>query len=396
MSHKKIVFVQTTLGHYEHARLLDLAQYCQGEGFAFLNIELSGSIRDYPWFRTTVQQGYSNLSLFPSDKLDEIPEKKLWRALKDCLEKLEPDVVFLAGYSLSILRKAKIWCERRKIATVLISDSNEFDKRRYTPVEFLKSLFVRRFDAAFVAGQSSSVYIQHLGIPKERIAFGCDVVDVKKLAEQAVCSRKHIFEIRQRWNLPLNYFLFVGRMIPEKNIIGLLAAFEQFLRKKESNGEWHLVICGAGGQEKEIEVFLKNLSSEDQSIIHLPGFVEPDRLVDFYSAASYLVLPSISETWGLVVNEAMACSLPVIVSKRAGSSFDLVREGENGWTIDPFDTEMMSNVLGNAANMDERTREKFGQKSRALITNWDLDLFSRGVVESSRMALAHAQHKYRG
>jgi glycosyltransferase involved in cell wall biosynthesis len=396
MKYKKIVFVQATLGHYHLPRMLTLTSCCQDAGFVLDNIELSGSMSAYPWFQTAEYKGFSNISLFPESQFETIHPKDLWLALKICLEKLNPDLVFLLGYSLSVMRKALNWCKIKKIPTVLISDSNRFDKKRYALLEFLKSLSVRRFDAAFVAGQSSSAYIQSLGMPKARVATGYDVVDVQSISNQAQCNRESINQIRENLNLPSKFFLFVGRLIPEKNVIRLLAAFEKFLQLNGSNGAWHLVICGSGPEQEKINNVLHNLPLEHQCKIHLYGHVEPKNIVDFFSVASFFILPSISESWGLVVNEAMACSLPVIVSNRAGSSFDLVLDGENGWIIDPFDIDGMAQVLNRAANMDEKMREEFGRKSRALINDWDLDRYCRGVIESSRMATDHAGKKFGG
>jgi glycosyltransferase involved in cell wall biosynthesis len=393
---KKIVMLQSTLGHYHYPRLAALAKFCPTEGFTFENIELSGSEMAYPWFQTKTQDQFANYCLFPGDQLESIPETKLWSAIKDQLEKSNPNVLFILGYSLGVMRKSRYWCETKKIATVLMSDSNHFDKKRYKLFEYLKYMFVHKFDAAFVAGTSSSIYMQHLGIPQDRIAYGCDVVDVQAISAQALAHQESIDPIQKKYNLPPKYFLFVGRLIPEKNVPGLLCAFEKFMNGDTALDAWHLVICGSGSEEERVKSLIQKLPPAQQARIHLLGFVDPTGVIELLSGASCLILPSISEPWGLVVNEAMACGLPVIVSQKAGASFDLVRNAENGWTIDPFDTEQISKVLSAAASLDEPARQKLGCRGREIIGHWDLDRYSRGVVESSRMALAHVQNKYKG
>jgi len=395
MHRKKIVLIQSTLGHYHYPRLINLAGYSHDEGFTFDNIELTGLEISYPWFHTKTQPEYSNICLFPDDQLEKISNAKLWKALKAQLERINPDVVFILGYSLGIMRKAKYWCDQHKIATVLISDSNQFDKKRYLPIEFLKYLFVRKFDAAFVAGQSSSAYMQNLGIPAERIVWGCDVVDVKAISNQEQSNKQIINQIRGKWNLPYNYFLFVGRLIPEKNVLGLLSAFERFLKIDESNENWHLVIVGAGEEQNKIDLYIRHLLLRHKNLIHLKGFVSPENIVDLFSCASYFILPSVAEPWGLVVNEAMACSLPLILSDKVGSSHNLIHEGENGWIIDPLNTEMIANILNTAANLDENTRLKLGQRSRTIINDWDLDRFSMGIINCSKIAISYAHNKYK-
>jgi glycosyltransferase involved in cell wall biosynthesis len=396
MEYKKIEIVQSTLGHYHYPRLSELAKVCQTEGFIFENIELSGSEKNYPWFQTVAQDRFANYCLFPNNLLENIPENKLWAALKNHLETSNPDVVVLMGYSLGVMRHARYWCESRKIATVLISDSNQFDKKRHRLFEYLKYLIVRKFDAAFVAGKSSGFYLQSLGMPQNRIAYGCDVVDVQAISGQALRNKENIDQIQKKYDLPSKYILFVGRLIPEKNVLGLVSAFEKFLNGDQTKKDWHLVICGSGPEEEHLQNLLRKLSPDKRSRVHLLGFVAPDGVIDLFSGASLFILPSVSEPWGLVVNEAMACGLPVIVSQKAGASFDLVRNEENGWIIDPLDSEQITRVLCNATGLDENTRQKMGRRSRELIADWDLDRYSRGVVESSRMALAHVQSKFKG
>ncbi len=135
-------------------------------------------------------------------------------------------------------------------------------------------------------------------------------------------------------------FLFVGRLSSEKNIISLLRAFNAVCHLDKN---WGLLILGNGPQKLEIESFIleKNLNKR----VHLIGFVQQDEIAKYYSFSDVFILPSKSEPWGLVVNEAMLCSMPVIVSNRCGCETELVNEGVNGFSFDPFDTLELQKLM---------------------------------------------------
>jgi glycosyltransferase involved in cell wall biosynthesis len=386
----RIVIVQTSLGHYHFPRIQALAAKCSQAGIDLCNIELSSFIKDYPWVVSSRQATFQNNNLFPDQLLEDIPSHNLWAALRQTLEILHPDVLFLLGYSLNVMRRAKGWAERHKIAAVLISDSNAFDKTRFPLFEYLKKRFVSGFDAAFVAGTSSSQYIQKLGIPAERLAFGCDVIDSAFFIQRAQENRQRMAEIRQRWNLPQNYFLFVGRFIAEKNIFALLSAYEKYVQYPLVGGPaWDLVICGSGPQEAQVKTFIETLPEPLRAKIHLTGYVKQPEIIDYFTCASCFVLPSQSEPWGLVVNEAMACRVPVLVSSKAGASFDLVKNEQNGWTFDPHNREDLAGKMARITRMSAEDRSAMGQSGEDLIACWGLDRFVAGILESAHLAYNH-------
>jgi 1,2-diacylglycerol 3-alpha-glucosyltransferase len=385
---QSIVFIHPTLTHYHYPRLRALGAAAQGARVT--NLEIAGSMQAYPWGAVGQAEAFQNMTLFPGCLLEDIPASRQWAALRPRLGELQPEVVFLYGYSLDVFRRAKLWCDQHGAATVLISDSNAFDKPRSPIFELMKSLFVRRYNAAFVGGTSSSRYIQTLGIPPERVVDGYDVIDVTLFASRAAECRGRVEELRQKWGLPGNYFLVVARLIPEKNLPGLLAAYAQYFTRLESKDEpWHLVLCGSGPEEQALRAMLADFPEPVRAGVHLPGYVRQPEVIDFFAAAGCLVLPSLSESWGLVVNEALACSLPVLVSSRVGCACDLVQEGSNGWTFDPQDRDTLAGLLARMAALDPGKRAEMGRRGRELIANWDLDRFASGALECARIAINH-------
>jgi 1,2-diacylglycerol 3-alpha-glucosyltransferase len=387
---RSIVFVLPSLLHYHFPRFRSLGNALQHNGITFTHIELCSHQKAYPWQVGDQSDQFTNITLFPEKYLEQIPGTLLWKSLKSHLETLRPEILFLYGYSLGVYRQARSWAEKQGIAVVILSDSNLFDKRRYWLFEFLKSLVVARFDAAFVGGTSSREYMQSLGISAERIVTGFDVVDNQCIAQRAYENQKDMHRIRQRWDLPERYFLFVGRMIPEKNLLLLLKAYQKYAESQERwEPLWHLVLCGHGPEEEKIKTAVQNLPGGIQHKIRLLGHVDQPEVFDLFSVASCFILPSFSESWGLVINEAMACGLPVLVTNRAGCAKDLVQENENGWTFNPLDARELESRLIAMSNLDDISREKMGQCSRKIVEDWGLDRFSWGALESARIALRH-------
>jgi len=395
MKVERIVFVHPFLLHYHLPRLQALAEECRKAGILFHNIELASHMGTYRSFVENAQTRFSNVTLFPKQSLESIPTNRTWLSLRKSLDELRPDVLFIYGYSLGVMRSAKFWAERHGIPTVMISDSNEFDKRRYRILEFPKSLFVSRVDAAFVGGTNSSLYLEKLGIPRQRIVLGYDVIDNRAFCQQADQNRTRIIEVRHKWNLPESYFLYVGRIIKEKNLRGLLDAYMEYA---ESIGRksvpWSLVICGSGPEEEELRQHAHSVSGQSGASILFYGPVHQPDIIDFYSAASCFVLPSISESWGLVINEAMACGLPVISSRKAGCAADLVKDGVTGWLFDPFDLHELARLMLNVHSVGSSARIEMGEQGRHLISEWGLERFSQGALESAQVALRHRNRSW--
>ena len=389
---KNIVFIHPFLLPYHHPRIQAMSIACERAGFAFHNITLAGSNEIYKWFFADGKTRWDHLTLFPDQKLESIPADQMWSSLENKLEELQPDVIFIYGYSLKIMRQAKSWARQHHVAVALISDSNGFDKKRYGISEFLKSLYISGLDAAFVGGTSSASYLQKLGMPKERLTFGYDVIDNDFFSERAKFNRLTVEQIRQKWALPENYFLFVGRLIKEKNLERFIEAYAIYAKSQEN--PWSLVICGDGPERPELQNFVSGLPKKTTKHILFYGHVNQSEIIDFYSCASCLVLPSVSETWGLVVNEAMACGLPVIVSNHCGCAADLTVNQFNGWCFEPTDCNRLIELMIEMSSLNPAERVEMSLHSQEIISHWGLDTFAKNAIECAKMAVEHRNQKY--
>jgi len=143
-----------------------------------------------------------------------------------------------------------------------------------------------------------------------------------------------------QWKIPEKNFIYIGRFSDEKNLVFLLNTYYKF--KKESKKHWGLILIGDGPQKKDIEKLINRKSIKN---VFMPGFKQKEELPKYLAVSDVFVLPSVSEGWGLVVNEAMAAGLPILISKKCGCSQELVEDGKNGFSFDPQDTNELLRLM---------------------------------------------------
>jgi 1,2-diacylglycerol 3-alpha-glucosyltransferase len=195
------------------------------------------------------------------------------------------------------------------------------------------------FDYSIAGGAPHKRYLIQLGFPAERIGLFYDVVDNTFYHEATELTRRSTSPAET--DLPKNYFLYVGRFAPEKNLSTLIRAFAAY---RERGGTWSLVLVGDGPDRDDIISQSRNAGVDNH--IRFTGLKTTKESILYYAFAGCFVLPSIREPWGLVVNEAMASSLPVIVSSKCGCVEDLVQPGVNGYLFDPsMDGQLTENML---------------------------------------------------
>jgi glycosyltransferase involved in cell wall biosynthesis len=229
--------------------------------------------------------------------------------------------------------------------------------------ELLKSRLAKRYSAIAATGRRAGEYIQKLGVPKTRIFEIGNVVDNAHFENVHRITLKNQSEERRRRNLPVNYFITVARYSPEKNYPMLLEAFKKY---REQGGEWELVIVGAGPLQKDIFELVQ--------IHRIPGvhFVEwqqYEELPVYYSLASCFILASINEPWGLVVNEAMVCGLPILISQHCGCLPELCQPSINGYDFAPDDAEQIVKLMLKMSS-DEVDIRAMGSASRQIISRF--------------------------
>jgi glycosyltransferase involved in cell wall biosynthesis len=142
---------------------------------------------------------------------------------------------------------------------------------------------------------------------------------------------------------------------------------------------WELVLLGDGPLRPTLGSQIDALGLEKHVFMH--GFKQYAELPVYYGLARAFIHASTTEQWGLVVNEAMASGLPVLVSNRCGCAMDLVSEASTGFTFDPLNTEQMADLMSRFSTKPEDLAG-MGKVAQTLISNWGLDQFAGGLMQA--------------
>jgi glycosyltransferase involved in cell wall biosynthesis len=320
--------------------------------------------------------------------------RKTADAYRQVLAKIQPDIVVEGLWDLQAVAALFDYLRAQpRTKVVLWSETTEWDRPRGVWREGVKKLILSQFDGALVAGSAHGQYLQKLGLVGDRIGVAGGCVDNAFFHERAEQLR-HSGEGRRDVGTANPYFLFVGRLVPAKNVRGLLAAYARY--RRFAHGPWDLVIVGDGHEASALRALAAEVCPEG---VVFAGLQQVDEIVNFYAHASCFVLPSIFEPWGLVVNEAMACGTPVLVSDRCGCAHELVQDHVSGFTFNPLDTaelaaamEQFSNGSIDCAAVAERASkcvedfspERYGETTERLV----LRLFGKASLRSRQSGLA--------
>lgn len=327
--------------------------------------------------------------VLPADEADlnsRAARRRLWATL----DARRPDAILIPGYSDGYTRTMLRWCHLRRSGAVLMSESREADFARAPWREWLKRTLVQQFDAALVGGAPHERYARRLGIASDAIAPGYDAVDNDFWQRESDAARADVAGWQARLGLPRPFFIAVSRFVEKKNLPGLLDGYARY--RALATDPWDLVLAGAGPLGESLRAQVAALGLADR--VHFPGYLSASALVPYYALAGAFVHASDrSEQWGLVVNEAMAAALPVLVSETVGCVEDLVIEGETGYTFVPTDPLAIATALARVVALPEAARRAMGARGRARVAHFAPAIFAATALRLARLAAARAQRR---
>ncbi len=253
---------------------------------------------------------------------------------------------------------------------------NRFAKRLIFRVLFsLVSKFL------YIGGENRKFY-EYYGVPENKLIFAPYAVENDRLFISAKRLKAEKEEFKREIGIEKNQpvILFVGKFIEKKRPMDLIRAYELIAESSGSKVKnAALVFVGDGVLRSEMEDYIKTHNLKNVRIL---GFKNQLELPKFYALADIFVLPSgISETWGLVTNEAMCFGLPVIVSDMVGCGADLIKSGENGFIFPTGDIRRLTECIS-ALIADAKLRANFGEKSRKIIETYSHETDVEAIIEA--------------
>jgi glycosyltransferase involved in cell wall biosynthesis len=287
----------------------------------------------------------------------------------------QPSAIICGGYDSLASWAAFLWCKVCRRPFVLWVDSTARDQRpRGLSGRMrtqLKRLIVSLSDAVAPSGTACAEYMRRLGARPERIFMARLSGDPGAFAGEAAPVDVRREKVPRR--LPGRLILYSGRLVRAKGVFVLLEAFRQVCRVLSETG---LLVVGHGPDEAEIRDFCRKESIER---VFLEGAQQYRRMPYYYALADVLALPTFSDTWGFVVNEAFACGVPAVVSRAAGACDDLIVDGETGFAVEPGNARDLADKLIRILS-DPSLKTRMGAKCRKLIQHYSAEACACGLL----------------
>lgn len=357
MRQKKILIVWDRAGDYHRARVKALAGVIGKENTFLADLGASDSL--YKW-DTSSQTDYSFfvLSDKPAGKINLINRFAKLRAI---IKKNHITDICLSGYGKAEYIIFMMYARFIGLKVLIFAESWYNQNKLF---DTMKGAFLRCFcNVVFVSGQRAFIHFtKRLDISPRKIDIGYSVVDNNHF--------RYIFEnFHTEEKIPI--ILCVARFSPEKNLEMLIYAFLESTIKDS----YKLRITGGGYLKDQLKKAAGNYSN-----IELMDWVGYEKLPALYHQAKWFVLPGIFEPWGLVVNEAMAAGLPVIVSQQSGCVPELVSRA-NGFIFDAKNKQELISIFNNIETIQEKELMKMKQVSMEIINNFTPKIWADKLIK---------------
>ena len=255
----------------------------------------------------------------------------------------DADLIVLPGY-----HRVEYWamlfaCMLNSRPRAVFCDSTAYDRPRRWLRSLAKRFFFKHCQGYFAYGQRSREYlIEHAAHP-EAIFVRCQAAALPhEFTFQAARSAR----VQKAASTAAPRFLYVGRLAQEKGLEVLLKAFR---RVRERCPQASLVLVGSGPSDSQLRAWCQ-AHQLDAAVLFL-GSMGPEALAEEYLRASGLVLPSFSEPWGLVINEALSYGCPVVVSQVCGCVPELVSDGKTGYAFPAGDVDQLAQRMQDLLSM---------------------------------------------
>lgn len=287
------------------------------------------------------------------------------------------DLIILGGYEQPSYIIISVLCKIFNKPYVLLFDGiccNKIYERQNTLIRVAKSIVIHNSKAILGNGKVSKEYFTRIfGYDEDRIYNQYLSVDTNKINELYDNRAELKRELRKKLNINEEdrVLIFSGRLIDIKNVENVIKALAQL-----NKTNLVFLITGGGPLENGLKIMAGQLGVR----VIITGFIpKQEELFKHYFCGDALILPSVYDVWGLVVNEAMSAGLPVIVSKICGCSKDLVYEGENGYIIDPLDIRDIGSKINRVLYEDDYI--EMGLLSKRIIRKWNFENSRNSLVK---------------
>ena len=300
----------------------------------------------------------------------------LWRELR----RYKPDIVITSGYDAPAYWEAFLYCKLFKKKYVLWNGTTLLSVGSTKGlIGRMKQVIIKGADRYVTYGTKAAEYLEYMGAPRERIHVGVNTVDMEWYRRKVAEVRSTDAFDRERSKYPTLLMLYVGRLPKQKGVKQVLRAL-----CKLRDSDIGLLIVGSGPQEEELTRF-----SQSQNVhnVYFEGFHQQEDIPHYYALADVLILPTLREVWGLVINEALASGLYVLCSNLAGAGYDVVLEEWNGTLFDPSSIEEVVALIKRAKETIEEIRSRREAISENACREFSIERSAKAFLDAIRTVM---------
>ncbi len=320
--------------------------------------------------------GYRHIFLSSKTKLSGFESSIFWQ-----LYQHRPDVLLVHGYNYSTNLAAIAWAKLLRVKVLMRGDTRLSPHHEHTGLfkRLFKRTVFRLIDGFLSIGSLNRAYYITQGARKDQLFFAPFCVDNQFFSLEGIERDIARSELRNQLGIPINavVILYASKIYARKRPKDLLDAFEVIRQK---NPEVWLLYVGSGEDEPSLK---ESVAKRAIHRVVFAGFQNQTMLPHFFAASDIFVLPSAEEPWGLVVNEAMASGLPVVVTDEVGAVPDLVEGKDTGYVYSCGNIAELINALETLFE-NPVLREKMSKNAKSLIADWDVSVCAERIVDAAK------------
>jgi glycosyltransferase involved in cell wall biosynthesis len=359
----KVLIINNDFRVYWKGRLVFLRKYLADQNISFYAVELFGRGSPYAFDSYDNQENWWRC-LFPQNSSDELSKKAIVDAVFAELDKINPDVIISSPIVLYAGALSIRWAKKNKKKFIMFDDAKPAQFKRNFLVQGVKDAIIKQADGLWLPSMEYEREYSRLNTNSIHYFYGYSCIDNKR------------FKIDDDKTYTNHAIVCVARLVPVKNLDILLKTWQLVEQK---NDFYRLFIVGNG---PEADALVKLTNDLKLNRIEFPGIIANTDLPACYNNADVFILPSLSETWGLVVNEAMAAGLPILLSNKVNACNALLQEGVNGYSFDPLDATQMAGAILKFIGLSKPSKEVMGAKSLEIIGTMDYENMGRKLVSA--------------
>lgn len=359
----KVAIIHTDFRIYWPARLRALNNFLKERGISMEVIEIAGAGSPYAFADKEDNNGLMWHILFPERRMEELQPGNIKEVLYDKLSQINPDVLIAGAIAFPSGALSVSWAMKNKKRVICFDDAKMEAVKRSGMVNWIKKNI---YNGVYAMLYPSPDWVDtgcFWGFKQEQMFYGIDVVDNEfwqDYSDGGVLWKKR-------------YFLTVGRQVPKKNFLHTVISYKVY-HDRFGTRALPLLMVGDGPEHGLIERYVKD-NNLLESVTLLP-FKSQKELRHIYHGAEALILSSnYEETWGLVINEAMACGVPVIASDQCGATHTLIRDGVNGYSFSLIEQDSLTKRMCEYHELSVEERNKMRLVALNTINEWGLPRF---------------------